>query len=304
MITVLERLPPILSSFISRVLILLAGFWFIVISLSWNLLSLGIVAVLIYSLYIFLGDLDFSSSVALRGSISGLPSEYKTAAITALLTIAGFIVAFRTATSNWRQQMLASLKAEAAGEIEGVYSEASRLITSAEIFSDTVIRAVDCIQSMAPLEERLFSVQWVIQNLPDFVQTRNGIAALSVHVHRLVGKHALLLTSAWGAQEKLNRANEAFGKVAEAVWVPLPYLNPGDPKLVENFFMQVSVQKFQNLIQACQESYDFINMASGAVRGQLLSPVVGLPFPLLISSLRNRRMFREYFSTFSKKHEV
>jgi type IV secretory pathway TraG/TraD family ATPase VirD4 len=47
----------------------------------------------------------------------------KAALLGAIITIVGFLIAYATATANWKSQLLANLKVQAAGELEVFFAE-------------------------------------------------------------------------------------------------------------------------------------------------------------------------------------
>ena len=63
----------------------------------------------------------------------------KVALLTATITVVGFLIAYATATSNWRSQLLANLKVQAAGEIEVFFVECSKLATDCKIYATAIV---------------------------------------------------------------------------------------------------------------------------------------------------------------------
>jgi len=88
-----------------------------------------------------------------------LPIEYKVALLSASVTVAGFVIAFHTASINWKNQMRAQIKSQAAGEIEGFFAAVSSNITTAELYVKSLIETVNQIQKGISIEEANFSVE-------------------------------------------------------------------------------------------------------------------------------------------------
>ncbi|MCW8126409.1 hypothetical protein [Microbulbifer halophilus] len=74
-----------------------------------------ILSILLYQYFQCCSQITPFSVEGLFDWFAQLDAEYKVALFTASVTVTGFVVAFHTATANWRNQMLAELKMQAAG---------------------------------------------------------------------------------------------------------------------------------------------------------------------------------------------
>jgi hypothetical protein len=227
-----------------------------------------------------------------------LSSEYKVALLSSLLTISGFLIAFQTASTNWKQQMKAQLNSLVANEIEQFYSEVSNLVSSAEIYAESIIDAVSKIQNGIPDQEAIFKIKRIIERTSSFLATRIRLSELSIEVHRILGKNYSLLSTAWGATKSLEQANKAFAEIAQKMWVRPPYLQPEDPDIIDLFLSQVNVAEYNVFIDCCSNNCNFINGATGGIRGQLLSQIVGFNFATYVGLLTDRSKFKEAIGEF------
>ncbi|WP_281982864.1 hypothetical protein [Azonexus hydrophilus] len=223
--------------------------------------------------------------------IDGLPTESKTAVITSLLTILGFLVAFHTATLNWKAEALAHLKAHVAGEIESFFTEASRLTTDAQIYVRSLIDAVNSVQVDGPTFDAMFKIQRTLEQLPKFLATRDRLSAMSVEVHGIAGRHYLLLSTVWGATKVLEDSAAAFSEITNKMWVRLPNIQNGHPDPVAEYLRQINVSECAAFVTCCEKNYDFINGATGGLRGSLLAPLVGFNFSSVLSLSGKRSTF-------------
>jgi len=80
----------------------------------------------------------------------------KNALLSSSITVLGFMLAYATATANWKGQLLANLKLQAAGELDVFFAEYSKLATDCKIYASALIEAVDKIQKKCTLEEAIF----------------------------------------------------------------------------------------------------------------------------------------------------
>jgi len=108
------------------------------------------------------------------------PESYKVAFISAALTVVGFVIAFHTATVNWRNQLKAELKAHSAGEIEEFFAVVTRLISDASIYVQTLVDTVDKLQKGLPPQEAEFAVSWAVKESPKFIATRNQLSQAQI----------------------------------------------------------------------------------------------------------------------------
>lgn len=102
----------------------------------------------------------------------------KSAILGALITVVGFLIAYATATANWKSQLLANLKVQAAGEIEVFFAECSKLATDCEIYASALIEAVDKIQKGCPAEEAVFLAYYNRDQGQVFLQKRQRLVSL------------------------------------------------------------------------------------------------------------------------------
>jgi hypothetical protein len=223
--------------------------------------------------------------------IDGLPTESKTGVLTTLLTVAGFLVAFHTATINWKAEALAHLKASVAGEIEVFFNEASRLTVDAQIYVESLIDTVNKIQNHDA--NSTFNVWSKQEKSTAFLRTRERLAAMSIEVHRLTGSTHLVMSTSWGATKALEDCATAFTEITEKMWVRVPNIPAGNPNPVSEFIRQVNVAECSSFIECCERNYGLINANVGAIRGSLLSSLVGFNFSALMSVKGKPSLFLE-----------
>lgn len=225
--------------------------------------------------------------------LDSLDSGNKTAIASAMLTIIGFLVAFQTATLNWKHQALANLKLETAGEIEAFFSEASRLITNAKIYVRHLVETWDAIIQTGDTENNRFNVRHSLDRKPEFEAIRRKLSTMSVEVHRLLGKNFYLLSGIWGATNSLERANEALGEITGEIWITLPFVNSDHPDALNNFLEHVVRKDCVAFIQLCEKHYLSISRLTGGVHGSLLSPIIDFNLVNYVTLLARRTEFRD-----------
>ena len=162
-LALLKRLPPALSAWLFYyglpVLLTLrfllgtiTGAFILSLLLYWAMWSVGVPRPLTFAQLLLWVD--------------ELPKESKTAVVTSFLTVVGFLVAFHTATVNWKAAALAKMKADVAGEIELFFNEAARLTIDAQIYVRSLVEAVNLIEAQGATTEAAFNVQRTLEKNP------------------------------------------------------------------------------------------------------------------------------------------
>ncbi len=230
------------------------------------------------------------------------PTESKTAVVTSLLTVLGFLVAFHTATLNWKAEALANLKAHVAGEIELFFTEASRLIVDAQIYVRSLVEAVNAVQAQGPTFDAAFKVERAIEKAGDFLAVRDRLSAMSVEVHGISGRHYSILSTMWGASNALEECATAFTEMTKHMWVQLPSIEEDHPDRLAEFLRLVNVSECSNFVACCERNYGFISGTTGGLRGALLAPLVGFNLSSVLSLAGKRATFIEALAKVREVH--
>lgn len=198
-------------------------------------------SVTLYMVMWFLGQPKPFTPTELVLWVDELSPESKTAVVTTMLTVLGFLVAFYTATINWKAQALAQLKEHVAGEIEVFFSEASRLTIDAQIYVRSLIEAVDTLQSKGMSPDTIFCVRRVLEKAPQFRAARDRLSAMSVEVHQISGRHYAVLSTVWGAIKTLEDCASAFTEITQSMWIHVPIIPDDHPDPLGSFLAQVNM---------------------------------------------------------------
>lgn len=199
----------------------------------------------------------------------------KTALLSSFITVIGFMLAYATATANWKGQLLANLKLQAAGELDVFFSEYSKLATDCEIYASSLIEAVDKIQKNCTLDKAVFLASYNRDQGQIFIQKRQRLIAMGVDVHSFQGRYSTLLLSAPNLKSSLDAATTAVTNINDKLWINVPFHIKGDENVVQTFVNQVNVADCFALKSAVDAYHDELNFSSGAVRGNLMSTVIG-----------------------------
>jgi len=287
---IIRRVPPRITTLVfyyALPVFLLIRF---LVSTIWGVLLLSIF--LYWSMW-HLGASKPYTAAELVLWIDGLSSESKTSVVTTMLTVLGFLVAFHTGTLNWKAQAFAQLKEHVASEVESFFTEASRLTIDAQIYVDSLVEAVNCLQSQGPTNDAVFAVRRALDLAPKFCATRDQLSAMSIEVHRIAGRHYSVLSSVWGAIHTLEECAAAFGEITHKMWVHAPFVMESHPDPLAAFLAQVNVADCIAFSEACDRNRGFMDGNIGGIRGMLLAPIVGFNLASRMSLSGKKDLFVE-----------
>ena len=300
--SILRKLPPTWSTSLIYTLAAIGFLWRFLVGTTLGIFFLSLA---LYGYMSWVSDTKPFTPSQLLLWLADLPIEVKTAISAAILTIVGFLVAFHTATLNWKHQANAQLRAYVAGELEQFYAEVSGRTIEARIYAKTLVEAVNAIQAQGVSAETVSRVHFILDRTTAFLATRQRLSAMSIEVHRILGKNYSLLATVWGAAKALEEANAAFSEIAQAMWIRVPFVQRDDPNLLGVFLAQVNVTECLSFVACCDRNDGYINGVTGGIRGLLLAPVVGMNLASLVGLLTNRAQFRQAIAEFyrSRRHE-
>jgi hypothetical protein len=228
----------------------------------------------IYAATWFLGESKPYSMQQLVLWIDGLPIEATTAVFTSLITVFGFLIAFRSATLNWKEQALSELKIIAAGEIEHFFTEAQRLTVDAEIYIKSLLEVSEAVDRTGYDDHNVFLIRTAMEKSAAFLKVRDRLVVMSIEVHTLAGRHHALLASVWGVRGELDDCVKAFSEICKAMWVQIPSVLAVHPDPLPVFVERIDRKQCEDFIDCCKKNYSLIGGVSGGIRGVLLMPVI------------------------------
>ncbi len=292
-----KTLPPAVSV---KAFYALLIFGFIYRFLFQSVYGALLLAVLAYSYTGAFTEIEPLSLTELIEWLSTLNPDYKVALITSGVTIAGFAIAFHTATINWRNQMRAQIMMQVSGEVDNFFATVSRSLTMTELYVKSLVEAVNKIQKCASLRDAEFLVDYNHTQQRQFLDARNLLSEASVEVHRLISRNYNSLASNWGALNAAQRSAVALKEVSQKMWISLPIIDLDDPNRIQQFINQVNVAECKEFIHTCERSQGVMSGLTGGIRGQLQSPVLGFNLPMFSHLLSKRKEFRETVEAFHR----
>ena len=240
-----------------------------------NIYGIFLLALFIYlKADVLFGVVPYNSEQLMSWLVSQSEST-KTALLSSFITVVGFMLAYATATANWKGQLLANLKLQAAGELDVFFSEYSKLASDCGIYASALVEAVDKIQKGCSLDEAIFLAGYNRDQGQIFIQNRQRLTAMGIDVHGFQGRYSTLLLSAPGLKSSLDAATAAVSSINDRLWINIPFHIQGDQNVVQSFVNQVNVVDCLALKSAVDNYHGELNFSAGSVRGNLMSTVVG-----------------------------
>lgn len=218
--------------------------------------------------------------------IDQLPDNYKTTTFGSLLTIVGFLIAFRVGSAQQKQQFISQMKIDVASDVEEFFNEASRKATDIEVYAKYLLEIASIIEEGKDHDSIEFHMYNIANETSKFIQAREILKYKSVEVHRFKGKYSIILASSWGVISQLDKAIQAFNNITDAMWLPSPLINPNTPNKEGVFMRQISIEKCQTYIDTYKDNYLIMNSTTGGLRGRLLAPITGMNFSFILSLLK------------------
>lgn len=199
----------------------------------------------------------------------------KAAILSSFITVIGFLLAYATATANWKGQLLANLKLQAAGELDIFFSEFSKLAMDCELYASSLTEAVDKIQKSCSIDEAVFLANYNRDQGQIFIQKRQRLVAMGIDVHGFQGRYSTLFFSTRGLMSSLDVAITAVSSINDKLWINVPFHIQDDKSVVQTFVNQVNVADCLALKSAVDKYHGELGFSSGSMRGSLMSTIIG-----------------------------
>ncbi len=227
--------------------------------------------------------------------------------LSSLVTVIGFIIAFQSATKNWKDQLVANIRVQASNDIDTIYTRINEIINSLKIYTDTNLKILSRIKSNADVNEIYSNIKFVLSQTEKFRSERQELSSLQSRAFQLYGRYSLILFATLNAFEQLEKINESVRKVAGKMWILLPTIDISNSDYLKHYLNYVDEEKYMDLSNQCGESYLYISAIAGNVRGKLTTNIAELNLIMLFNFIRRGKIFMDFWAEikeFDKKHQT
>jgi hypothetical protein len=232
-----------------------------------------------------LGWSDPLSPGQLVAWFDSLNDTNKAVIMSSLLTIAGFLIAFQTATKNWKDQMAASAALEISREIEAFFRETSRLLTKAKTLVDYLLESEATVRDAEDSGEVDFRIGYILDQKTQFTETRTRLGEMSIQSHTKFSAQFAVLSSYWGVIPNLLASIQALTEIVDALWFTWPSVKPCDLAARERFLEQIEPEKCREFINIHNDNFETLNAMSSSASSRLAIAIIRPNLSFLVTFL-------------------
>jgi len=223
--------------------------------------------------------------------------------LSSTITVIGFLIAFQSATKNWKDQLRANLRVEASKDIDLTYSRIAELILSIRTYADTNLNVLEKIKNNAPEIELFSGIQFAVSQTQKFLADRQELSMLHIRSYGIYGKYSSILFSTLGSYELLDRINESVKNVTTKMWTLVPMVDLKNPDYCRMYLSSINENELIELSIQCNKSHPYISGWVGNIRGRLTANIIEFNFSLFYNFLRKGNFFLDLWESIKKMDE-
>lgn len=251
-----------------------------------NIHGIFILLSTIYFLVPIFTDIKFLTFSELILILDSTPDNFKYFITSSMLTIIGFLIAFQSATKNWKDQLQANMRLDASRDIDHTYNRVTYLINQIKIYADQFIKLGTKLESHGITNETFFEIVYFSQQGQKFIQDRNELSNINISIQSMYGRYATILLSHKNTLKNLHLANKHISSVTDKMWILIPSINPQSNTLDKDFLRYYDHNQLKSLSKQCETSSQAISGLAGSVTGQLNSKIMDFNFWFVFSFIK------------------
>jgi hypothetical protein len=233
--------------------------------------------------------------------IDGLSEAYKTALASSMITVAGFIIAFNTASYQWYAQMNSQLKAQAAGEMDEFFKELDKNIRVLNIEANQFLKLYNRIKNGCSWDDASWGISYALGQTSKFRTARSAVSEASVEIYGLIGRNYSLLASGWGLIEEANKTPESLKNINEKMWLHIPVVDISNPNHVQEFMRQFNITEYSDFLDACENDTGLLFAVGASIRAQLLGKIITTNLPMFLNLKKNIHIIKNAIDDYKKR---
>jgi hypothetical protein len=145
----------------------------------------------------------------------------------------------------------------------------------------------------ANAEEIKYRARYLASKYNELIAARQRISILSNEVYNFLGANYLLLSTIPSAIQSMREAENSLSNISRKMWFSLPILAGPEEHMTKHFIEQINTAHCKAFIRSTKTHIPRMQLASGGLRGQLLSPVINQNFSTLRTILKDKKQFDE-----------
>lgn len=204
-----------------------------------------------------------------------LNGEAKNGISTALITVIGFFIVFRTSQVAWIKQARLSRLHLIADEIEAYFSAASTALIEMSLWAESLVEAIAALEELpvGERESKLGQLKRVIDKREEFESWREEFKRRWVKCGQFEGRYSSLLVSLPGTIASLRACQDSFERVGTRMYLRAPSKPPIGWELAE-LGEYADLAAWRRFAELCDEERGTLTANSGLVRGALTTSLL------------------------------
>lgn len=204
--------------------------------------------------------------------LDGYDSSEKALFLSSSLTVIGFLIALSVATISWKQQIQASLRLQAASDINSTYNRISTHLVDINIFASSLIRLADKIKSEQRLSD--FDYEYLLSQYDKFASDRQAFCSAYRQSLELLGSYSQQLFAAGDSFTRIQEIGNELGRLNSDVWFCVPVIALNEQERSKIYLSSLDYDKIKDYIELSDKIHDRTNALSGIIRGKLTTPLI------------------------------
>ena len=265
-----------------------------------NIYGIGILFVSLYFLSPHITDVQpFNLSELIIWSTEQ-SDTLKALLVSSLVTVIGFMIAFQSATKNWKDQLIANIRVQASNDIDEIYTRINELINSINMYVDNNLEILSKIKNNADSIEIDSGVRFVLSRTESFFSERQELSLLNSKAFQLYSRYSMIFLATQNTFDMLERINESVSKVTDKMWILAPTIDINNADYLKHYLNYVDEDKYRELSLQCNESHSYIAGMAGAVRGKLIAKISEFNLSVFLNIIRKGKFFVNLWSDIKK----
>lgn len=220
-------------------------------------------------------DLEAFSVDKLIIWISSLEEESIVGIGTAVLTVFGFLVAFRVASLSWKEQAVWNVRFEVFKELNSIFPELLTIANALKIYADQIIKFHDSQLDMQEADKR-FWVKYIGDQVEKYRLQEQQFHALVMRAYQFQGQYGLVLMTLPNGGKNIDILVDRMSEISDALPVYIPVVDVNSPDCVQVFLWRLKIAEIRKLSATVKSAYKEGAAVMGFLSSSCLASVIQL----------------------------
>lgn len=273
---------------------LLVTFSFLFKSVYGNLLLLLIIY---FNCEYFFGIKPFTVPELLNWLLN-LSESYKVAFISSFITVIGFVVAFHTAATNWKNQMRIQVRYSLLNELSDFFYQFSGNMTTMHLFCVELVEVIELIEE-GDKKSIEYSLKTCYRKMDEYTSARDSISKSSVKVHLLKSKNHSTISNIATLPSQVDIAIKQIISISNCMWFKIPIVDMNEKGYEQEFKNKLNLKAVRKFIKVTDRSLIITSGVIGGIQSTLAAPLFSFNNSAFLNLLLTRKEFTQGINSFS-----